>query len=41
MTRECEVCGQIQNSGMRHAKRSVCFSCIDKVIEQYISNMGE
>lgn len=41
MSRECEVCGQIQNSGMRHAKRSVCFPCIDEILEQFITQSEE
>jgi len=30
--RVCELCGKV-STGMRHAKRSVCFVCIDKVLE--------
>ena len=38
---QCEVCLVIQSSGMRHAKRSTCFPCIDKAIEFYIANKEE
>lgn len=33
MTKECELCGIKTNSGMRHSKYSVCFGCIDKVLD--------
>jgi len=29
----CELCGEVKLDGMRYAKRSACFSCIDKMIE--------
>ena len=31
--RGCELCGTKTNSGIRHAKHSVCFGCIDKVLD--------
>lgn len=34
----CELCGIETNNGMRHAKRSVCFECIDKVLEFAITS---
>ena len=38
---QCEICLEIQSSGMRHAKRSVCMPCIDKAIEFMIANREE
>jgi len=30
--RVCELCGKV-STGMRHAKHTTCFVCIDKVLE--------
>ena len=38
MSRLCEICGKLDSSGMRHAKRSACFPCIDEAIEFVITN---
>jgi|SaaInlV_125m_DNA_1040241.scaffolds.fasta_scaffold15538_5 hypothetical protein len=38
---QCELCLVITPSGMRHAKRSACFPCIDKAIEYYLANKEE
>jgi hypothetical protein len=32
MRSKCELCGEV-STGMRHAKHTACFSCIDKVLE--------
>ena len=37
---QCEICLQT-STGMRHAKRSACFPCINKAIEFYIANKEE
>ena len=37
MSRNCVICG-LNTTGMRHAKYSTCFSCIDKAIEFYLAN---
>lgn len=31
----CEICGEINVSDMRCAKRRVCFKCIDDLIDTY------
>ncbi len=38
---QCELCLVISHSGMRHAKRSACFKCIDVAIEYYLANREE
>jgi hypothetical protein len=37
--RQCELCGYDKGSvAMRYAKRAVCFSCIDKVLDFAITS---
>lgn len=38
---QCELCLEVKISGMRHAKRSACFACIDAAIEFYLANKEE
>ena len=35
---QCELCLEVMVSGLRHAKRSACFPCIDKAIDFYFAN---
>ena len=31
--RKCELCDEVDHSGMRYAKYSICFKCIDALSE--------
>ena len=37
MTKCCELCGTYSVAGLRYAKRTACFGCIDKVLEWAIT----
>lgn len=37
MGRPCVFCSEVK-TGMRHAKHSTCFSCLDEIIELHIDS---